>query len=161
MTLEELQKTREFQQLTPKQRLFVSAYCDFGLSSGDYDSVEAAHIAYATRNKEVARVMSYSLLQNFRIIEVLNLHFGMTPNEEFLVQLNRAIRNKKVTPSQVQALRVKCDFLNIGSRIPYENHASTVPQRVIDATKVVPAPPRKKTPVDQIAPPTPSKEYGF
>src|ERR1035437_7609524 len=99
MSLAELRETSEFQVLTQKQQLFVATYCDFGLSTGRYDAVEATRVAYVCRSAEVARVMSYSLMQNIRIVAVLNRHFQMEPIEEFMVQLNRAINNKKLTPS--------------------------------------------------------------
>jgi hypothetical protein len=161
MSLEDLQATPEYQVLTQKQKLFVATYCEFGLSDGNYDAVEATRIAYVCKTREVARVMSYSLMQNIRIVAALNRHFQTEPIEEFMVQLNRAINNKKITPSMVQALRLKCDMLGLGSRIPYENHATgTIPQSVLDAEKAA-RKPKKKSVIERAPTPEAPPRYGF
>lgn len=161
MPLAELRETQEFQILTQKQQLFCATYCDFGLSTGTYDAVEATRVAYACKTREIARVMSYSLMQNIRIVAVLNRHFQMEPIEEFMVQLNRAINNKKLTTAMLQALRLKCDMLHLGSRIPYENHATgTIPQSVLDAEKPV-RKPKKKALIERAPTPEAPSRYGF
>ena len=161
MGLDELRETPEFQILTQKQQLFVATYCDFGLTSGTYDAVEAARIAYTCKSKEVARVMSYSLMQNIRIVSALNRHFGTEPIEIFLKQLDRAINNKRITPSMVQALRLKCDVLGLGSRIPYENHSVLATQQAIkESEKKARKAKAKATPPLSTQPEAPTK-YSF
>ena len=83
LSLEEIQGLAEYQRLTQKQQLFVATYCAGGLLDGRYDAVSATHTAYQCKSREVARIMSYSLLQNMRIVEVLNRHFNAEPIEEF------------------------------------------------------------------------------
>src|ERR1035437_7461723 len=161
MPLAELRETQEFQILTQKQQLFCATYCDFGLSTGTYDAVEATLGAYACKNREIARGVSYSLMQNVPMVAVLNRHFQMEPIEKFMVQLNRAINNKKLTTAMLQALRLKCDMLQLGSRIPYENHATgTIPQSVLDAEKD-PRKPKKKAAIERAPTPEAPPRHGF
>lgn len=158
MTLEELQKTQEYQRLTQKQRLFVATYCAGGLVDGDYDSVAATRTAYQCKTLEVARIMSYALMQNIRIVAVLNLHFNATPTEEFLVILNRAINNKNLTMAQLGALRLKCELLGIKTRIPANQSIGVVPEDVLEASRKK----RAKKPVEpKDAKPAKPSEYGF
>lgn len=117
MSVADLRLTQEFQQLTEKQQLFVASYCDGGLVKGIYDPVVAALTAYKCKSLEVARIMSYSLMQNIRIIAALNRHFRTEPIEAFLTMLDRAINNKHVTVAQVQALKLKCDVMGYGNRL--------------------------------------------
>lgn len=136
LPLSELEKTREYQRLTPKQKLFVATYCEGGLVDGNYDAVAATQTAYGCKSLEVARVMSYTMMQNMRIIEILNRHFNAEPIEDFLIQLERAIHNKKLTVAQLQALRLKCEILGFVNRLPGDGaRARIIPPDVQEATK--------------------------
>jgi hypothetical protein len=118
LSLEELQTTLEYQKLTQKQQLFVATYCAGGLLDGNYDHVAATRTAYECKSLEVARIMSYALMANIRIVAVLNRHFNATPIEEFIVMLDRAIRNRKLTTAQLLALKLKGDVMGFTSRLP-------------------------------------------
>lgn len=118
MPLSELERTEEYQKLTPKQRLFVATYVAGGIATSIYDPVDATRIAYKCKNLEVARIMHYSLLANIRIVEVLNRHFNTAPIEQYLRLLDHAIRNKKLTPSQLEAIRLKGAVLGFVTRVP-------------------------------------------
>ena len=118
MPMVDLEKTQEFQQLTRKQQLFVRTYCEAGLATGNYDSVEATMTAYNCKTYEVARIMSYAQMHNIRIVAVLSRHFCKTPIEDFMVTLDRAIANKKLTTAQIQALRLKYEILGYPNRLP-------------------------------------------
>ena len=118
MPVDELEQTQEYQKLTPKQRLFVATYCAGGLLNGNYDAVEATRVAYQCKSVEVARIMSYSMLANIRIIEALNRHFRTEPIQDFIRVLDRAIRNRNLTLAQMQALKLKCDILGFTNRLP-------------------------------------------
>jgi len=157
MPLEELQNTPEYQKLTQKQRLFVATYCEGGRVSGTYDPVWATNTAYACKNLEVARIMSYALMANIRIIAVLNRHFNTAPIEEFLLQLDRAIRNKKLTVAQIQALRLKCEILGFANRLPDVNHVGVIPPDVVEAERAARRAKRKK--VEKPAQPAPKSQY--
>jgi hypothetical protein len=134
MSLADLRLTPEFLKLTPKQQLFCATYCEGGLVDGVYDPVAAVRTAYNTKSAEVARIMSYSMLSNIRIVAVLNRHFNTTPTEEMLVQIDRAIQNKKLTVAQLQALKLKCDLLGLSTGLIGTNRPA-VPREVKDAAK--------------------------
>lgn len=144
MPLAELEVLQEYLRLTQKQKLFVATYCEFGLADGNYDAVEAARIAYKCKNREVARIMSYSLMQNIRIIAVLNRHFNATPIQEFLAMLDRAINNKKLTVAQIQALRLKCEVMGLANKLPAQSPMSAALQEAQASAKEARKPKRKK-----------------
>lgn len=130
----EIRETAEFQRLTPKQQLFIEHYIEGGMFDGHYDVVAATRTAYECKKPETARIMSYAMMANIRIIAVLNLHFNAEPVEEFLRLLDRAIYNKKLTIAQMEALRLKSDILGLVSRVPGKQRAlGTLPQSVIEA----------------------------
>lgn len=129
-----LETTEDYQRLTAKQKLFVATYIQCGIDTGVYDSIAAAQTAYKCKTPEVARVMSYALMANIRIVAVLNLHFAREPIEDFLVTLNRAITNKRLSIAQFKALQLKANILGFTSRLPgaNENAAAVIPQDVLD-----------------------------
>jgi hypothetical protein len=132
LTLEQVKDTQEYSVLTGKQQLFVETYITSGVDTGTYDPVVASLTAYTCKSREVARIMSYSLMANIRIIAVLNRHFNREPLEEFIIQVNRAIQNKKVSQAQIWALRLKADVLGFGARLPGTNNFTpgTIPPDV-------------------------------
>ena len=157
MRFDELSQTQEFQRLTPKQRLFVSTYCEGGLATGVYDPIAATRTAYECKSVEVARIMSYALMANIRIIAVLNRHFNAEPIEEFLVMLDRAINNKKVTVAQIQALRLKCELLGFVTRLSAQAPMSAKLRDAKEAVKET----RKSKRKPPVAKPEKPSEYGF
>jgi phage terminase small subunit len=116
MSLAELETTVEFQRLTPKQQLWVATYISAGLL-GHYDTEAATLAAYKCKSRESARVMGYSMAQNPRVIDVLNLHFGRDATQAFLEDVNRAIRNRKLTVAQMEAMMLKSRILGIGTAL--------------------------------------------
>lgn len=131
LPLAELEKTQEYQRLTQKQKLFVATYCESGLTTGTYDAIQATLTAYQCKSAEVARIMSYSLLANIRIVAALNRHFNTSPIEEFLVMLDRAISNKKLTMAQLGALKMRCDLLGFGTRLPNKQSIGAIPDDIL------------------------------
>jgi len=117
MRLEELQQTPEYLALTDKQKLFVATYVQTCID-GKPDPVHAVTIAYECKTRNNARVMSYPMLSNIRIVAALNRYFNRQPLEAFLMVLDRAIQNKHLTVAQLQALRLKCELLGLSSRMP-------------------------------------------
>lgn len=137
MPLEELQQTSEFLRLTPKQKLFVQTFVASGLLDGDYDAIAAIQTAYQCKNFESARTMSYRMLQTPSIIEVLNLHFRRSPTEQFLVDVDRAVRNRHVSIAQIQAMRLKAEVQGILTRLPNKTSADNlIPNDVREDAKV-------------------------
>jgi hypothetical protein len=135
VSLIKIQNTPEYGRLTGKQKLWVSTYIAGGEKDGNYDPVYATKVAYECKSKETARVMSYSLVQNIRIAEILNMHFNKSPNEEFLRDLDRAVKNKHLTPSQLGALRIKAELFGYGSRIPDNQRFGVIPKDVQQEAK--------------------------
>lgn len=129
LPLSELEKMPEYIRLTPKQKLFVATYCEGGLVDGNYDPIAATQTAYHCKSLEIARVMSYALLSNIRIVYVLNRHFGSTPIEEFVSILDRAIQNKKLTVAQIKAIELKAKVMGFDSGLP------TTPPQFQEAAK--------------------------
>ena len=146
LTLEQIKETQEYSILTGKQQLYVESYIQGGIDTGTYDSVSAALASYNCRSREVARIMSYALMANIRIVAVLNRHFNREPLEEFLIQLDRAILNKKLTVAQFNALKLKGDILGYTTRLPgtATMPAGVLPPDVVEATKVARNEKRKK-----------------
>src|SRR5579864_2503363 len=136
LTLEEIKTTQEYSILTGKQQLFIETYIRSGLDTGTYDPVLAAQTAYTVKNRENARVMSYALMANIRIVAVLNRHFAKEPLAEFIEQVDRAIRNKKLSVAQLQALKLKGDLLGYTTRLPGTNNTAlgTLPPDIVAAT---------------------------
>lgn len=122
LTLDELRETSEFQQLTLKQQLFVATYVETGMSTGKYDPIAAVQQAYVCKNPESARVMSYAMMGNIRIVQVLNRHFNAEPIEDFIKQIDRAIRNRKLSIAQIEALKLKAGLLGFDARLPGAGH---------------------------------------
>lgn len=122
LTLLELEATTEYQKLTHKQQLFVATYCAGGLADGHYDAVQATVVAYKCATREIARIMSYSLMANIRIVAAVNRHFNAEPISRFLEELDRAVRNKKLTMAQLGALKLKCDLLGLKTLIPDDHN---------------------------------------
>lgn len=142
MPLEELEHTQEYQRLTRKQKLFVSTYVAGGLADGHYDEVQATYTAYPCKSWDVARVMSYGLMSNVRIIMVLSRHFNEEPIQVFLDSLDRAILNKKVTVAQAQLLRLKSDVLGFANRPPIEDHLTSAISKAVAKAVVAANPPK-------------------
>ncbi len=118
LTLAEIKNTQEYSLLTGKQQLFIETYVQGGIDTGTYDPIAATLTAYKCKSRENARVMSYSMMANIRIVAVLNRHFNREPIEEFLIQIDRAIQNKKLSIAQLQALKLKGDILGYATRLP-------------------------------------------
>jgi len=137
LTLAQIKDTQEYSVLTGKQQLFVETYVQSGLDTGVYDPIMATLTAYKCKSREVARIMSYSLIANIRIVAILNRHFNKEPLAEFVEQIDRAIRNKKLTVAQMQALKLKGDVLGYTTRLPSTNNfpLGTIPADVVAATE--------------------------
>lgn len=146
LTLEQVKATQEYSVLTGKQQLFCETYIKSGIDTGRYDQHLATATAYSCKSAENARVMSYSLMMNIRIIAVLNRHFNRTPIEEFITLVDKAIRNKKLTQAQVWALKLKGDILGYTTRLPGAPNmpAGVIPADVLEADREARKAQRKK-----------------
>jgi hypothetical protein len=102
----ELSRTQEFSHLSAKMGRFVLAYVQGLIDTDTADPVAAVKFAYNTKNDESARTFGFQLLSNIKVILTLNRFFGVTPNEAFLKQVERAIYNPNISVAQVDALRL-------------------------------------------------------
>lgn len=116
MSLAELEQRPEYLRLTERQMLFVSTFIADD-QIGHYDPERAVLAAYKCKSRESARVMAYSQMQNPRIIDVLNIYFGRDASAAFLEEVNRAIRNRKLTLAQMEAMMLKSRILGIGTAL--------------------------------------------
>ena len=157
LTIEEIKATQEYSILTGKQQLFIETYCQSGIDTGTYDPKSAAMIAYSCKSLEVARIMSYALMSNIRIVAALNRHFNREPLEAFLIQVDRAIINKKLTVAQFNALKLKGDILGYTTRLPGTNNmpSGLLPADVVEATaEALKAKRKKPVRAEKVEPPS-------
>ena len=104
----EIAKLQSFRVLTEKQRAMVLAY----LANG-HDRVAATATAYRFKSPESERVASYAFFRNPKIARCLNQIFNVSAKDQFLAEIDQAIRNPGVTLAQVQALVVKGKLLGV------------------------------------------------
>lgn len=156
ISLDELRTTPEYIRLTPKMKMFIDSYCSAGAIDGNFDAVAAINQAYRCKSYEVARIMSYSILANIKIVAVLNRYFGTEPVDSFLANLDRAVRNKRLTLAQLGALRLQCDVLGIGTKIP-ANFGGQPPKADPPVKDKRSKKPKKTTSTKSAAPPPPGR----
>jgi hypothetical protein len=93
IALEDLVQTSQFKLLTPQQQDFVTAYVKSGVDSGTYDGLGACTAAYKPASLKIAGVMVAQIMGNSKVKKVLDLHFGRTPQEAFLLELEKTIQH--------------------------------------------------------------------
>jgi hypothetical protein len=107
MSLSDLSRTPEFNQLSLKMEKFVAIYLQSLISTGTADVLAAVKGArYNCKSDQNARILGFQLLANPKIVLVLNRFFGVTPTEAFRKQVQKAISNKKLSVAQVRALEL-------------------------------------------------------
>jgi hypothetical protein len=67
MTVYELTRTPEFQELLPKMAAFTMAYVQGFLDTKKFDRVAATQFSYKTKSAESARVLSYQLVKHPKV----------------------------------------------------------------------------------------------
>jgi len=108
MSEPEIRRLASFQELTPKQQKLILEY-----ASNGRDKVAAVLSAYDFKNRESARIGSYACFENRKIVRVLNEIFRVSPKEQFVAELDEAIRNSHLTMAQVEALAAKGRVLRL------------------------------------------------
>jgi phage terminase small subunit len=141
MPIEILCETEEFKRLTNRQQRFIREYI-----VTKYDPIASVRAAYRCKSDEVARVMSYPLLTNIKIISVLNRHFATDPINDFLVTLQRAIHNKHLTIAQIAALRLYSDVKGWGTALPTRSGIAEPAEPADSETPNVKKPKKKQPP---------------
>jgi len=119
LTIEQLKETREFISLTPKQRAFVIAY----ITNGG-DRVAAVYASYSVSKDINANIMSYNLLSNPRIADVLDAYWQAESDEIVLKRLQRLMRKRKVDLGLIQAYRL---YLSLKRTVETQNQKPGTP----------------------------------
>ena len=131
--LAKLQATRKWSLLSPKQALFCASYIESGLSTGTYDAKSAMRAAYNSSSDRNLTCLTYEVLENPRVKAVLNLHFGTSPLDSFLADLEKTIRKEsgiaKVDAMkmyvELQSLKLSGDVSKWGSESKQPAESST------------------------------------
>ena len=102
LSIRDLRRSQVFLELTPKLRTMIENY----LANG-YDKTAAVKSAYDCKSIETARTMSFELFAKPSVQAVLAHYFQEDPREAFIREVDRAVRNPRVTDAQVEALRLQ------------------------------------------------------
>jgi len=125
MSLAELKSRAEWQILTDKQKFFVQSYIASGIDTGTYDAQFAVQSAYDTSGK-TAVILSYELLANRKIKQVLDLHFGHTEMDSLLADLAKAIKQSLRKNGLTDATTTAIKFFekHAGGKLPKRRKSS-------------------------------------
>lgn len=99
--ISELKETPEWLSLTLKQRKFLELYVANG-----YDAKAAYFSVYDCKDEHTAHCASYARLQSPKVAMFLHLHFNGDPEDVFIKLIMRMILNKKLTPEQVEVMKI-------------------------------------------------------
>jgi hypothetical protein len=91
LTLKQVARLPEFQQLSERQQIFVSRYLSGVAVTGRYDAGDAASVAYRVK-PENAHVMGWEILGGKRVKKVIDLAFGRSPMDRLLEDLHVMIK---------------------------------------------------------------------
>jgi flagellar motor switch protein FliM len=100
MSWEELEQTKEYNCLSPQQKLFVKAWIDSG---GNVKF--AASVAYSMRNEVNARKLGHGLLH--RVRNVIDIYLRKTEEQKYVDELDRILKARRPNPIHLQALKIK------------------------------------------------------
>jgi hypothetical protein len=110
-SLAKVQATAAWGLLTPKQAIFCERYIQSGACCGVYDIQAAMKAAYNTSSERNLRSLTYEVLANRRVRDVLALHFNQSPRDLFLADLEKTISCEKgIAKIQAQKLYAKLAF---------------------------------------------------
>jgi len=146
LTLEQLRAEQVYIELTSKQKVLVDTFIQ---TNGDRTASVLA--AYATKSKENAQIMAYTVLSSPRVVACLSAYFQSDPLEDFKAEVRKAYRNRKLSVAQVDALKLHAELNGWSAETLqglYKSKVSTAPeiskpQPVAQATADVPIfPPR-------------------
>lgn len=99
--LADLMCTPEFQTLTAKAQVFCAAYIASGMTTGRYDHIAAASVAYKTSR---ADVVGAEMLGNRKIKAVLDIHFKRSGFDSTLVDLRSLLKRARRRNSDLARL---------------------------------------------------------
>jgi Fe2+ or Zn2+ uptake regulation protein len=101
ITIEQLRKEQAYLNLTDPQRRLVEVFLETG------NKLKAVQAAYKCGSEKSARVMTYTVFRLPNVIACLAAANGSDPErEKFNAELQRMIRNRKVTRNQISVMRL-------------------------------------------------------
>src|ERR1700730_4490980 len=128
LTLDQLRKEQAYLNLTDPQRRMVETFLQTG------SKLKAVQAAFNCASEKTARVMTYSYFAKAAVIACLAISEGADPERaQFNVDLERAIKNPKLTRNQLSALRLKAQLYGYLVTLP----EPTAPARASSFTKFV------------------------
>lgn len=129
--LDELKKTAEWQDCTPKQQFWLERFIESG------DPTLATAETYKCSSARNCKILSYEIPQQVRVRAVLDLYYGRTNREAFLNKLQRQIETGDLSIAQIEATKFLCSLRgwmsptlpNIHGRVSAGEHtASSAPK---------------------------------
>jgi hypothetical protein len=122
--LAEIRTTAAWGALTAKQAIFCERYIQSGADRGVYDVQVAMKAAYNTSSERNLTCLTYEVLANRRVRDVLAIHFNQSARDLFLADLEKSIRREKgMTKIQAQKLYAKIAFGVEDSQRPAQSEA--------------------------------------
>jgi phage terminase small subunit len=103
--LAEIRTTAAWGLLTPKQAVFCERYIQSGVDSEVYDVQAAMKAAYSASSERNLKCLTYEVLANHRVREVLAIHFNQSARDLFLEELEKSISREK-GPAKIQAQKL-------------------------------------------------------
>jgi len=138
--LAKVQATAAWGLLSPKQAAFCAKYIQSGADSGVYDLQAAMRAAYNASSERNLRCLTYEVLANRRVRDVLALHFNLSPRDLFLADLENSIsREKGIAKIQAQKLYARLAFGVEDSQPPTKSESDGVefPQKFAIGSVIV------------------------
>lgn len=126
LTLDQLRATREYADLTAKQRKFVEAYAENG-----GDKAKAALAAYDCASERNAQILANVVVKTKKVLFCLAVYYG-DESQGFADILLRAIRGGKMTMTDLRAFQLYAGIK--GFTIPKPMTVEAPLPRVIDLT---------------------------
>lgn len=124
LSLEELQKLSEYQQLSPKRKALINAFVQCG---GDRNEAYRITHPKAMTPKSIDAGAGAAFGQ-VEVRAVLNLYFSIDAADVFEKALQKAMRNPRITPSQIRALEIYAETHGLNAGLPKPAVSVPVPE---------------------------------
>jgi hypothetical protein len=139
--LAKIRTTAAWGALTAKQAIFCERYIQSGTDRGVYDVRDAMKDAYNASSERNLKCLTYEVLANRRVREVLAIHFNQSARDLFLAELEKSISCEKgIAKIQAQKLYAKIAFGVEDSQRPEkseEDDAVDAPQKFAIGSVIV------------------------
>jgi hypothetical protein len=101
LTLEQLQATPVFGDLTQRQQKLVETFI-----ATNGDRIASVLAAYSVKTPSSARILAYEYFSSPRVIAAIAAYFQTSPLESFKAEVRKAYRNSKLSVAQIEALKL-------------------------------------------------------